>query len=74
MTADGWEAAGCLRRTKEDENGKSQATENDVRTPCTNIIMFCCLVVGCEHVKCKTSVRKLGRGEEKEVKKESKRS
>ena len=32
MTADGREAAGCLRRTKEDENGKSQATENDVRT------------------------------------------
>ena len=32
MTADGWEATGCLRRTKEDENGKSQATENGVRT------------------------------------------
>ena len=32
MTADRREAAGCLRRTKEDENGKSQATENDVRT------------------------------------------
>ena len=64
MTADGREAAGCLRRTKEDENGKSQAKENGVRTPdvlflrplrssghCTNIIMFDCLVVGHERVK-----------------------
>ena len=33
MTADEREAAGCLRRTKENENGKSQATENGVRTP-----------------------------------------
>ena len=32
MTADEREATGCLRRTKEDENGKSQATENGVRT------------------------------------------
>ena len=36
---------------------------------CTNIIMLRCLVVGHEHVKCKMSVRKLGRGEEKGVEK-----
>ena len=38
-----------------------------------NIIVFYCLVVGCEHVKCKMRVRKLDRGEEKEVKKIVKR-
>ena len=32
MTADRREAAGCLRRPKGDENGKSQAIENGVRT------------------------------------------
>ena len=32
MTVDEWEAAGCLRRPKENENGKLQATENGVRT------------------------------------------
>ena len=32
MTADEREATGCLRRPKENENGKSQATENGVRT------------------------------------------
>ena len=32
MTADEWEAAGCLQRPKENKNGKSQATENSVRT------------------------------------------
>ena len=32
MTADEREAAQCLRRTKENKNGKSQATENGVRT------------------------------------------
>ena len=41
---------------------------------CTNIIIFCCLFMGREHVKCKMSVRKLGRGEEREVKRGSKRS
>ena len=41
---------------------------------CINIIMFCCLVMVCECVKYETSVRKLGRGEEKEVKRRNKRS
>ena len=42
-----------------------QATHVLLRPSCSNIIMFHCLVVLHEHMKCGVNVRKLDRGEEK---------
>ena len=52
MTADEWEAAGCLQRPKESENGKSQAIENGVRTAGSPLLRKLC---GLEGITCNSA-------------------